>query len=220
MAELLVQLGADRVVVPAQIREAASFPDQQIGIVGLRSERLPGLRKLPGPLIAMLFATVVFAVGNFAPKGVSARMRLSGPAVLAVQFVISVYGGYFGAGVGILMLAALGLMGLSNIHRMNGLKNWGGSVMNFVAVVIFAISGIVNWPVAGAMAVGATVGGERRTWTQGQEVAIRATLIGDRLSVKDAPVVFIGYGGRDHVLEVGCADAWAADSSTAKKSSR
>src|SRR3954468_9076275 len=70
----------------------------------------------------MLFATVVLAVGNFAPKGVAARMRLSGPAVLVVQFVISVYGGYFGGGIGFLMLAALTLFGMSDIHAMNGLK--------------------------------------------------------------------------------------------------
>lgn len=80
-------------------------------------------------------------------------------AFLAYQLGVSVYGGYFGAGAGILMLAALGMMGLTNIHQMNGLKNWGGGVMNLVAVVIFAASGIVNWPVALAMAIGATVGG-------------------------------------------------------------
>jgi len=50
-------------------------------------------------------------------------------------------------------------MGLTNIHQMNGLKNWGAGVMNLVAVVIFALSGIVNWPVAIAMGVGATLGG-------------------------------------------------------------
>ncbi|MDH5234707.1 MAG: sulfite exporter TauE/SafE family protein [Gemmatimonadota bacterium] len=78
---------------------------------------------------------------------------------LFYQFVVGVYGGYFGAGAGILMLAALGLMGLSNIHQMNGLKNWGGGMMNLVAVIIFAASGIVDWPVALAMAVGASIGG-------------------------------------------------------------
>ncbi len=57
------------------------------------------------------------------------------------------------------MLAALGFMGLSNIHRMNGLKNWGGMCMNFVAAAIFAFSSLVSWSVALAMAVGATAGG-------------------------------------------------------------
>jgi uncharacterized membrane protein YfcA len=86
-------------------------------------------------------------------------LRPPAPPFLFYQFLVGVYGGYFGAGAGILMLAALGLMGLTNIHQMNGLKNWGGGVMNLVAVVVFAVSGIVNWPVALAMAVGATIGG-------------------------------------------------------------
>ena len=75
------------------------------------------------------------------------------------QFLVAIYGGYFGAGVGILMLAVLGFAGFTNIHQMNGLKNWGGLCMNAVAAMTFAFSGIVNWPVALAMAVGATVGG-------------------------------------------------------------
>lgn len=79
--------------------------------------------------------------------------------ILVFQFLVAVYGGYFGAGVGILMLAALGFMGLRNIHRMNGLKNWGGMCMNAVAATMFAFSSLVNWPVAVAMAVGSVSGG-------------------------------------------------------------
>jgi uncharacterized protein len=75
------------------------------------------------------------------------------------QFLIAVYGGYFGAGVGILMLAALGLMGLSNIHQMNGLKNVFGSSINAVAAVYFIIVGLVNWPAALLMAAGSIIGG-------------------------------------------------------------
>ncbi len=78
---------------------------------------------------------------------------------LAYQFFVAIYGGYFGAGIGILMLAALGFMGFTNIHRMNGLKNWGGLCINFMAAATFAISGLVNWRVALAMAIGAAVGG-------------------------------------------------------------
>jgi uncharacterized membrane protein YfcA len=81
------------------------------------------------------------------------------PALLAMQLVVGLYGGYFGAGVGILMLAALGFMGFVNIHRMNGLKNWGGFCMNLVAAITFAVSGIVDWPVALSMAVGSMAGG-------------------------------------------------------------
>jgi uncharacterized membrane protein YfcA len=78
---------------------------------------------------------------------------------IAAQFAIGVYGGYFGAGIGILMLAGLGLMGFVNIHRMNGLKNWGAVCMNVVAAGIFAAGGIVDWPVALAMAAGGLLGG-------------------------------------------------------------
>jgi hypothetical protein len=80
-------------------------------------------------------------------------------SILGYQFLVSIYGGYFGAGVGILMLAALGFMGLTNIHRMNGLKNWGGMCMNAVAATMFAFTSLVSWPVALAMAAGATLGG-------------------------------------------------------------
>jgi len=81
------------------------------------------------------------------------------PYILVYQFLVSVYGGYFGAGVGILMLAVLGFMGLGNIHRMNGLKNWGGLCMNFVAAAMFAFTRFVHWPIALAMAAGAVSGG-------------------------------------------------------------
>src|SRR5688572_25951716 len=78
---------------------------------------------------------------------------------LAAQFAVAVYGGYFGAGIGILMLATLGAMGLTNIHRMNGLKNWGAMCINAIAAITFVLSGIVTWPVAAAMAAGGLVGG-------------------------------------------------------------
>ncbi|HEX6941861.1 MAG TPA: sulfite exporter TauE/SafE family protein [Gemmatimonadaceae bacterium] len=80
-------------------------------------------------------------------------------ALLLFQFGVAVYGGYFGAGIGILMLAALGFMGFTNIHRMNGLKNWGGLCINVTAAVTFALLGLVDWPVAIAMAAGAMLGG-------------------------------------------------------------
>lgn len=78
---------------------------------------------------------------------------------LAYQFGVAVYGGYFGAGAGILMLAAFEMMGLRNIHTMNGLKNWCGLNLNAIAVAVFVVSGIILWPVALTMAVGAMIGG-------------------------------------------------------------
>ena len=107
----------------------------------------------------MLFATVVFAVGNFAPKGVAARMRISGPAVLVVQFIISIYGGYFGGGIGFLMLAALTLFGMTNIHAMNGLKILLATLMNGAAVAAFIVAGDVYWPQTIPMALASVLGG-------------------------------------------------------------
>lgn len=103
--------------------------------------------------------------------------------ILGFQFGVAVYGGYFGAGVGILMLAALGFMGLSNIHRMNGLKNWGGVCMNFVAAAMFAFTSLVNWSVALAMAVGAVSGGY---------VGSRAAQLVPQSAVR-AAVIIIGF---------------------------
>src|SRR5207245_2553446 len=67
--------------------------------------------------------------------------------------------GYFGAGIGILMLAALGLLGLTDIHAMNGLKNFFAVCINLVAAGYFVLWGSVHWPDAIVMAVGAVSGG-------------------------------------------------------------
>lgn len=80
-------------------------------------------------------------------------------AMLASQFGVGVYGGYFGAGAGIVMLGVFGLMGLTNIHQMNGLKNINGICFNGVAAIAFAVMGLVNWPIALVMAVGSSAGG-------------------------------------------------------------
>ena len=75
------------------------------------------------------------------------------------QFFVGVYGGYFGAGMGILMLAALGLIGLTDLHQMNGLKNLLAICINGVAAIYFALSGAVLWSDAAIMAVAAIAGG-------------------------------------------------------------
>lgn len=75
------------------------------------------------------------------------------------QLVVAIYGGYFGAGIGILMLAALGLMGLTDIHQMNGLKNFFAFCINGVASAYFIFAGMVHWPDVIVMAAGAILGG-------------------------------------------------------------
>jgi hypothetical protein len=77
---------------------------------------------------------------------------------IAFQFGVAVYGGYFGAGIGILMLASLGFIGLSNIYEMNTLKTILASLINVVAAVWFIVAGLIHWPKAGIMTLGALAG--------------------------------------------------------------
>ena len=79
--------------------------------------------------------------------------------IVFFQFLVAIYGGYFGAGMGILMLTALGFLGLADIHQMNGLKNILGACINGVAVVVFVVQGKVEWNYALVMAVAAILGG-------------------------------------------------------------
>jgi uncharacterized membrane protein YfcA len=80
-------------------------------------------------------------------------------SMTGLQLLIAIYGGYFGAGIGILMLSGLGLMGLTNIHQMNGLKSVLGTAINGVAVIVFILEGKVVWPFALAMMATSLVGG-------------------------------------------------------------
>jgi uncharacterized membrane protein YfcA len=77
----------------------------------------------------------------------------------AFQFAVAVYGGYFGAGIGILMLTSLGFMALGDIHRMNGIKAVLAACINGIAVVIFVCEDRVRWDAALLMAASAIAGG-------------------------------------------------------------
>lgn len=78
---------------------------------------------------------------------------------IAFQFLVGVYGGYFGAGIGILMLAALSILGLKDIHEMNSLKVVFGGSINGIAAAYFIWAGMVYWPDVLVMCVGAIAGG-------------------------------------------------------------
>jgi uncharacterized membrane protein YfcA len=78
--------------------------------------------------------------------------------IIVLQFLIAVYGGYFGAGIGILMLSVLGLMGMSHIHEMNAVKTVIAAVINLVATLYFVGAGLIEWPQALVMTAGATAG--------------------------------------------------------------
>ena len=79
--------------------------------------------------------------------------------VIASLFVVSVYGGYFNGGLGILLLAMFCLVGMTDLNTMNGLKNLISGVLTTISVVIFSAAGLVHWPQATLMMVAATVGG-------------------------------------------------------------
>lgn len=99
--------------------------------------------------------------------------------VLGFQFLVGVYGGYFGAGIGILMLAAFGYLGFTNIHHMNALKNLNGMCINGIAAVLFISKGLVDWRLALLMAAGAILGGYAGAGTARRvgQPAVRAAVI-------------------------------------------
>lgn len=80
-------------------------------------------------------------------------------AVILAQLLIGIYGGYFGAGIGILMLSTLGLMGLKNIHEMNALKTVLAGAINGVAVIVFLVKGLYEPRLALAMMAASILGG-------------------------------------------------------------
>jgi hypothetical protein len=73
--------------------------------------------------------------------------------------LVSIYGGYFGAGIGILMLASLGILGFKDIHEMNAVKNALAFLINVVAAGYLIAKGLIDWPAAGFVATGAIAGG-------------------------------------------------------------
>jgi len=113
----------------------------------------------------ILFATLLFAVQGY----VQSRLKTEKPlrrrsgrwfaGAVFFQLLVALYGGYFGAGIGILMLAALGILGLTDIHQMNGLKNLFAMSINGAAAVYFVSAHMVQWQYVVIMAVGAVVGG-------------------------------------------------------------
>ena len=111
----------------------------------------------------VLFATIVFAWGSFLRKPKKDGAHI-GPGVAAgLQFLIAVYGGYFGGGIGFLMMAALTMAGLST-RAAGATKNVLAGVMNAAAVVLFVTSPEVHWAQAGVLAAGAIIGGLLGAW--------------------------------------------------------
>jgi len=113
-------------------------------------------------------ATLLFAFGARLTAFVRTRASRAGAlatvAATAIQLVVSIYIGYFGAGAGILMLALLAIMGMDNIHAMNAFKAILGATANGIAVITFVVAGKIVWPAALLMVVAATLGGYGGAW--------------------------------------------------------
>lgn len=133
----------------------------------------------------VLFATLLFAFRDQfnrlfnlggSEESVSALGRVWG---FLFQLFVATYGGYFGAGIGILMLGSLSVMGLRDIHRMNGLKTILGTMINVIAFFFFALKGLVVWHLAILMTIGAIIGGYAgaRTAKRVDQKYIRAFVI-------------------------------------------
>lgn len=122
------------------------------------------LFKLVVPFL-ILFATILFAARNFISR--KAAMKTTEETVTRsgkvwgffFQLFVAAYGGYFGAGIGILMLGSLSVMGLRDVHVMNAIKTPLQAIINLTAFLFFALKGLIVWPLALLMAVGAIIGG-------------------------------------------------------------
>lgn len=114
----------------------------------------------------MLFAVALFAVGGRISAAIQrlgsgrrGAAAMASAALLATLAALCVYGGFFNAGLGIMLLAFLALAGLTDIHAMNGLKLWISSIVAAVAVVRFALSGSIDWYHGSIALVGVVTGG-------------------------------------------------------------
>jgi hypothetical protein len=108
----------------------------------------------------ILFATLLFIVQEPIQRKLKTRQSTPWTAgAIVFQLAVALYGGYFGAGIGILMLAALSVLGLTDIHQMNGLRAFFGACVNGVAAVYFIWAKMVYWPYFLIMVLGAIAGG-------------------------------------------------------------
>jgi uncharacterized membrane protein YfcA len=126
----------------------------------------------------LLGATALFAAGPWLkPRGGVHRERPLAGAV--VQFITAVYGGFFGAGMGIMMLATLGLTEDGDYHKLNALKNMLAIVIAAVAIVVFASGGVVTWLAAAIMVPAVALGGYFGVWSARRvpQLAVRIFVI-------------------------------------------
>jgi uncharacterized membrane protein YfcA len=93
----------------------------------------------------LLFATLLFTFGNQVSLALRGRLHANPWAMIVFLFPIAIYGGYFGGGIGIMILAAFRLYGLTDIHAMNGIKTLLSATLNFIASLVFIVAHDVYW---------------------------------------------------------------------------
>ena len=106
----------------------------------------------------ILFATLMFAFGDRVKAWLD---RVQGGYVLGltILFLASIYGGYFGAGLGIILLAVVQIFGFRDYNRANAIKNLLGTYFSIISIIVFGFGGLIDWPAATVMVVGSTIGG-------------------------------------------------------------
>jgi uncharacterized membrane protein YfcA len=108
--------------------------------------------------VLIAVATILFGLGPRIQAAAKSRVDATG-ARSACLLPVSIYGGYFGAGLGVMLLALLTLTGKESLRTLNALKNLYATVAALAGVVLFAVSGVIHWPSTLVMLVGALAGG-------------------------------------------------------------
>ncbi|MBV9264764.1 MAG: sulfite exporter TauE/SafE family protein, partial [Acidobacteriaceae bacterium] len=107
----------------------------------------------------LAFATLLFAFGNQVSLAFRGRLHANQGLMLLLLFPIAIYGGYFGGGIGIMILAAFRLYGMTDIHAMNGIKTMLSATLNAVAAILFILAHEVAWRPTLLMMIAGIAGG-------------------------------------------------------------
>lgn len=166
-------------LLPGYVSGALGFREDMEALPGLSLRRLTVLSLIGGAIGAamllvtddrtfsrivpwlLLLATILFAVGPMLLRKLkdgNAGQASVGKSSLGM-LAVSIYGGYFNGGLGILLLALFGLLGQTRLNAMNGMKNVASALLTAIAVAIYAWGGVVAWPQALVMMIAATAGG-------------------------------------------------------------
>ena len=161
---VLGSIGAYRKEFRGEEARRVLFPLLATGVVGgllgaltlLVTPERTFVRLIPWLLLG---ATLLFAFSGRLTKLHPQDAPLSTRGAAVAQFFVAIYIGYFGAGSGILMIALLALLGMTNIHRINAYKTVQAAACNGIALVAFVSKGVIYWKHAGVMLAGAVLGG-------------------------------------------------------------